>query len=61
MKCANNNNYSIIRIVQEDIWYNKYDWLYELKSNIKKIKNKNTIQNIFICKNNEYLPYKNKI
>jgi very-short-patch-repair endonuclease len=54
MKCANNNNFSIIRILQEDVFYDIFDWLNELKVNIEKIKNENKIQNIFICKDNEY-------
>jgi len=47
---ANNNGYKVIRILQIDVWSDKYDWLSEL---IESIEN-NTIQNIFICKNNEY-------
>lgn len=58
MKCANENKYSIIRILQEDVLYDKYNWLGELNSNIQKITNENKIQNIFMCKNNEYDIYK---
>jgi very-short-patch-repair endonuclease len=54
MKCANENNYSVIRILQEDVYNNKYDWLTELKENIYKIMNDNIVQNIFMCKKNEY-------
>jgi hypothetical protein len=54
MKCANSNNYSIIRILQMDVYYDTYDWLTELKNNIEKIKNEYIIQNIYMCKNNEY-------
>ena len=54
MKCANNNGFSIIRILQEDVFYDTYDWLKELGDNIIKIKNDKIIQNIFMCKNNEY-------
>lgn len=54
MKCANNNYYSVIRILQEDIYKNKYDWLNELMCNIEKITNENKVQNIYMCKNNEY-------
>ena len=35
-------------------FYDTFNWLDELKNNIEKIKNENIIQNIFICKNNEY-------
>jgi very-short-patch-repair endonuclease len=54
MKCANENNFSIIRIIQEDVFKNKYDWLNELCENIEKITNENRVQNIYMCKNNEY-------
>jgi very-short-patch-repair endonuclease len=54
MGCANNNGFSIIRILQEDVFYDTYNWLDELKESIEKIKNENKIQNIFLCKNNEY-------
>ena len=54
MKCANSNEYSIIRLLQEDVFYDVYDWLNELIINIEKIKNDKCIQNIFMCKNNEY-------
>ena len=54
MGCANNNGFSIIRILQEDVFYDTYNWLDELKESIEKIKNENKIQNIFLCKNNKY-------
>lgn len=54
MKCANDNGFSVIRILQEDVYYNKYDWLNELCYNIEKITNENRVQNIYMCKNNEY-------
>jgi very-short-patch-repair endonuclease len=34
MKCAIENGYSIIRISQEDIYYNNINWQNELKNNI---------------------------
>jgi very-short-patch-repair endonuclease len=54
IKCANSNNYSVIRILQNDVHYDTYDWLTELNNNIDKIKNDSIVQNIFMCKNNEY-------
>jgi very-short-patch-repair endonuclease len=54
MKCANENGFSIIRILQEDIFKNKYNWLEEIIYNIEKITNENRAQNIYMCKNNEY-------
>ena len=54
MNCANNNGYSIIRILQKDVWHDRYNWLEELIENINKIINDGIIQNIYMCKNNEY-------
>jgi very-short-patch-repair endonuclease len=54
MKCANENGFSIIRIIQEDIFKNKYEWLNDLCKNIENITNENIVQNIYMCKNNEY-------
>jgi very-short-patch-repair endonuclease len=54
MNCANENGFSIIRIIQEDIYKNKYDWLNELTNNIEKITQEKIVQNIYMCKNNEY-------
>ena len=54
MKQANDNGYSVIRILQEDVYYDTYKWLEELKENIEKLISENKVQNIFICKDNEY-------
>ena len=54
MNCANKNGFSIIRLLQIDISKDKYDWLNEIQISILKIINEKTVQNIFICKNNEY-------
>jgi hypothetical protein len=54
MNRANENGFSIIRIIQMDIFKNKYDWLTELCDNIEKLMNENRVQNIYMCKNNEY-------
>jgi very-short-patch-repair endonuclease len=54
MKCANENGFSVIRILQKDVYKNKYDWLSELCKNIEKITNEKSVQNIYMCKNNEY-------
>ena len=56
-KCANENQYSIIRLLQEDVFFNKYDWTKEIRDTIEKIKLNKTIQNIYLCKNNEYEKY----
>jgi len=57
MKCANDNGFSVIRILQKDVYNNKYYWLNELINNIEKITNENRVQNIYMCKNNEYKLY----
>src|SRR5690242_16911549 len=49
MNCANKNGFSIIRIVQNDVWKDKYDWLKVLKEYIQKIIEENKTQNICIC------------
>ena len=54
MNCANKNGFSIIRILQKDVYKDKYDWFNELPLNIEKIITENRVQNIYMCKNNEY-------
>ncbi len=54
MECANKNNFSVIRIIQEDVWNDLYDWVEEIRKTIDKIKVENFVQNIFLCKKNEY-------
>ena len=54
MKCANENGYSVIRLLQTDVFDDTYDWLKELRENIEKIKLEKIIKNIYICKDNEY-------
>lgn len=56
--CANNNGYSIIRILQDDVYNDRFEWLIELDENIQKIINDKQIQNIYICKMNEYNLFK---
>jgi very-short-patch-repair endonuclease len=53
-KCANENGYSIIRMIQEDVWNDAYGWFIELTQNIIKITSEHTIQNIYMGKKNEY-------
>jgi very-short-patch-repair endonuclease len=54
MKCANDNGFSIIRILQKDVFHNRYDWLNELSSNVEKIVTEKVVQNIYMCKKDEY-------
>ena len=53
-KCANANGFSIIRLLQPDVFFDKYDWLQELTNNINKIVLENKVQNIYMCKKDEY-------
>jgi very-short-patch-repair endonuclease len=59
MKCANENGFSIIRILQEDVLYDKYDWLNELIKNIEKVSYENRVQNIYMCIKDEYKDFVN--
>ena len=52
--CANENGYSIIRLLQEDVFYDTYDWVKELCESIEEIKSNNEIINIYLHKNDEY-------
>jgi len=54
IQCANNNGFSVIRLLQTDVLKDKFNWLLEINNAITKINNEKKIQNIFICKNNEY-------
>ena len=56
-QCANDNNYSVIRLLQEDVWLDKYDWCKELCDAIKEIKQGDDIANIYLCKNCEYADF----
>ena len=54
INCANENGFSVIRLLQIDILKDNFDWFEELKESISKIIDEEKIQNVFICKNNEY-------
>jgi very-short-patch-repair endonuclease len=58
MRMANQNGFSVIRLIQLDVLIDTYDWLKELQDNINIIESSGKVQNIFICKNNEYDVYK---
>ena len=53
-ECANSNNFSIIRIIQEDVLFDKYDWFSLLIKSIEEIKISKETQNHYLCQNNEY-------
>jgi very-short-patch-repair endonuclease len=56
-KCANENGYSVIRILQEDVFYDEYDWCKELCDTIEEIIKGHKIVNVYLCKNGEYNDY----
>ena len=56
-KCANDNNYSVIRIIQNDVLCDVYDWLKELCDFIEELKNGDEVANVYLCKNSEYELY----
>jgi very-short-patch-repair endonuclease/predicted DNA-binding protein len=56
-KCANYNGYSVIRLLQEDVFYDTYDWVKGLCETIEEIKNCDEIANVYLCKNGEYDNY----
>ncbi len=57
MECANKNGYSVIRITQEDVFYDTYDWLSELVTNIIWIIESKNKLNIFMGLKDEYSPF----
>jgi very-short-patch-repair endonuclease len=53
-ECANKNGFSVIRLLQDDVFKDKFDWLNEIQTGVSRITNTQKVQNVFICKNNEY-------
>ena len=51
---GNENGYSVIRLLQEDVFYDAYDWVKELCETIEEIKNGDEVANVYLCKNGEY-------
>ena len=56
-KCANINGYSVIRLLQEDVLYDKYDWIKELCNTISEIINDPSITAVYLSMNNDYHLY----
>ena len=46
-----------IRILQEDVFNDKYDWCKELCEEIENLKKENKVVNRYLCKNGEYDKY----
>jgi len=58
MQCANNNGYSVIRLLQEDVLYDRINYLDAIQQAIQIIQaNRPNNKNIYICSNNEYIVY----
>jgi len=56
-KCANDNDYSVIRILQTDVLNDIYDWKKELCKTIEELINGDEITNVYLCKNGEYVSF----
>ena len=53
--CANDNGYSVIRILQEDVLYDKYDWFDRIQTEIENIiKDDTIIHNVYMAEDGEY-------
>jgi very-short-patch-repair endonuclease len=52
--CANENGYSVIRLLQEDVLYDRYDWFNDLCQAVNDIIENGSVMNNYLCKNNEY-------
>jgi very-short-patch-repair endonuclease len=53
-ECANQHGYSVIRLLQEDVFYDTYDWVKELCDAIEDVKSSEGTTNVYLCKNGEY-------
>jgi very-short-patch-repair endonuclease len=61
-KCANDNGYSTIRLLQTDVINDAFDWLTKIQTAIQEIiSDDSVIHNIYICENNEYDDFINSI
>lgn len=58
MKCANENGYSVIRILQEDVWFDKIDWLSQLINEIERMYFIEDTEVVYICNNDIYDKHK---
>lgn len=54
MKLANDNGYTVIRLLQKDVFHNKNNWNKELDECLYLY---DEPTQVFICSNDEYLPY----
>jgi hypothetical protein len=49
----------MIRLLQNDVMRDKCNWYEDLLKNIQTIIDEKRVQNIYMCKNNEYVNYIN--
>jgi very-short-patch-repair endonuclease len=54
MRCANNNGFSVIRITQNDVFHDRFDWVTELHHTIQELLENKTAVNVFLYMNDEY-------
>ncbi len=54
MECANQNGYSVIRITQEDVYDDTFDWYKMLKESIETIIKKDSVENHYISYEDDY-------
>lgn len=54
MDCANENGYTVVRILQEDVFHDRFDWKSELQQQIHL---RTEPERVFICMNDEYKKY----
>ena len=52
--CALEQGYSIVRILQTDVYADIYDWRSELRTTITNLRGVDEVNVVYMCKNNEY-------
>jgi hypothetical protein len=60
-KLANLQGYSVIRLLQRDVWMDKNNWLTKLHNGIKSIQTSADTKNIFISCKDEYYNHINEL
>jgi len=60
MKKANTNGYSIIRLLQCDVYNNTINWVENIMSLIHELENCEGSENRYLCSGDNYLPYIDK-
>ena len=55
--CATENGYHVIRLLQEDVWNDVYDWKAELTNTIEDMKRRTDAEVECLCRTTEYDAY----